>query len=90
VITVYGDSMEPTLAPGTRVMVDTEDRIPSPPGIFVVYDGLGLVVKRVEHRPQSSPPAVRLISDNPRYDSYECPLEEARIQGRVIGRWQWT
>jgi transcriptional regulator with XRE-family HTH domain len=90
VITVYGDSMEPTLAPGTRVMVDTEDRIPSPPGIFVVFDGLGLVCKRVEPRPLSSPPSVRLISDNPRYESYECPLEEAHIQGRVIGRWQWT
>lgn len=90
VITIYGDSMEPTLAPGTRVMVDTEDRIPSPPGIFVVFDGLGLVCKRVEFLPRSEPPSVRLVSDNPRYTAYECPLGEAHIQGRVIGRWQWT
>lgn len=90
VITIYGDSMEPTLSPGVRVMVDTEDIIPSPPGIFVVYDGLGLVVKRVEPRPMSDPPCVRLISDNPRYETYECPLADAHIQGRVIGRWQWT
>lgn len=90
VITIYGDSMEPTLSPGTRVMVDTEDRVPSPPGIFVVFDGLGLVCKRVEFLPRSDPPSVRLMSDNPRYSAYECPLEEAHIQARVIGRWHWT
>lgn len=90
VITIYGDSMEPTLAPGTRVMVDTEDCTPTPPGIFVVFDGLGLVCKRVEFLPRSDPPSVRLASDNPRYAAYECAIGEAHIQGRVIGRWQWT
>jgi transcriptional regulator with XRE-family HTH domain len=90
VITIYGDSMEPTFAPGTRIMVDTEDRQPSPPGVFVVFDGLGLVCKRVEFLPKSDPPSVRLTSDNPRYQSYECALGDAHIQGRVIGRWQWT
>lgn len=82
--------MEPTLAPGTRVMVDTEDRQPTPPGIFVVFDGLGLVCKRVEFLPKSDPPSVRLSSDNRFYSSYECALGDAHIQGRVIGRWQWT
>jgi phage repressor protein C with HTH and peptisase S24 domain len=90
VITIYGDSMEPTFAPGTRVMVDTEDRVPSPPGIFVVHDGLGLVVKRVEFIPKSEPPSIKLSSDNQRYSPYSCALAEAHIQGRVIGRWHWT
>jgi transcriptional regulator with XRE-family HTH domain len=89
IITVMGDSMEPTLQPGQRVLVDTGDRTPSPPGIFVVWDGLGLVVKRVQVLAHSEPTRVRISSDNPKYESYERSLIEAYIQGRVIGQWRW-
>ncbi len=89
IITVLGDSMEPTLQPGQRVLVDTGDRNPSPPGVFVVWDGLGLVVKRCQVIPHSEPPRVRITSDNPKYDAYERALTEAYIQGRVIGQWRW-
>lgn len=89
IITVMGDSMEPTLQPGQRVLVDTGDRKPSPPGIFVVWDGLGLVIKRVQMVPHSEPPKVKITSDNVKYETYERSLEEAYIQGRVIGQWRW-
>jgi hypothetical protein len=89
IITVIGDSMEPALLPGQRVLVDTGDRAPSPPGIFVVWDGLGQVVKRVQVLPHSDPPRVRITSDNGKYDAYERTLDEAYIQGRVIGQWRW-
>jgi transcriptional regulator with XRE-family HTH domain len=89
IITVMGDSMEPTLQPGQRVLVDTGDRMPSPPGVFVVWDGLGLVVKRLQVLPHSDPPRVKITSDNTKYDSYERTIEEAYIQGRVIGQWRW-
>ncbi|HEY5209913.1 MAG TPA: LexA family transcriptional regulator [Stellaceae bacterium] len=89
IITVMGDSMEPALQPGQRVMVDTGDRKPSPPGIFVVWDGLGLVVKRVQMLPHSDPARVKITSDNPKYDPYERTIDEAYIQGRVIGQWRW-
>jgi len=89
IITVMGDSMEPTLQPGQRILVDTGDRNPSPPGVFVVWDGLGLVVKRCQVVPHSAPPRVRITSDNPKYDAYERTLTEAYIQGRVIGQWRW-
>ena len=89
IITVMGDSMEPTLQPGQRVLVDTGDRNPSPPGVFVVWDGLGLVVKRCQVIPHSEPPRVRISSDNAKYDPYERTLSEAYIQGRVIGQWRW-
>lgn len=87
-ITVLGDSMEPTLQPGQRVLVDTGDRTPTPPGIFVVWDGLGLVVKRVQALAHSDPMRVRITSDNPKYEGYERALTEAYIQGRVIGQWR--
>lgn len=89
IITVQGDSMEPTLFPGQRVMVDSADTVPSPPGIFVVWDGLGFVIKRVEPVAHADPPRVRISSDNPRYSAYERTLDEAYVQGRVIGQWRW-
>ncbi len=89
ILTVYGDSMEPEFRPGQRVMVDISDQMPSPPGVFVAWDGLATVIKRVEFVPHSDPPRVRFSSDNPRYQPYERTLEEAHIRGRVIGRWSW-
>ena len=89
IITVMGDSMEPTLMPGQRVLVDTGDRVPSPPGVFVVWDGLGLVVKRLQVLPHSDPTRVKITSDNGKYDPYERTVDEAYIQGRVIGQWRW-
>jgi hypothetical protein len=86
---VIGDSMEPTLIPGQRLLIDIGDRFPSPPGIFIVHDGSGLVIKRVQIVPHDKPVKVKVTSDNVKYDGYECPLEEANIQGRVIGQWRW-
>jgi len=90
ILTVFGDSMEPEFRPGQRVMVDTSDQMPSPPGVFVAWDGLATVIKRVEFVPHSDPPRIRFTSDNPRYQPYERTLDEAHIRGRVIGRWTWT
>lgn len=84
IVEVLGDSMEPTLRPGDRILVDTDHKAPSPPGVFAVWDGFGVVVKRVEIVPLSNPPMVRLISDNKNHQTYEASPEDARIIGRVI------
>jgi SOS-response transcriptional repressor LexA len=83
-IEVKGDSMTPTLESGDRVMVDTADSVPSPGGVFALWDGLGVVVKRLEHVPMSEPPTVRIISDNPHHGAYERTLDEVRVIGRVV------
>ena len=83
-ITVDGDSMEPLLSSGDRIMIDMSKNLPSPPGIFVIWDGLGLVAKRIEHVPHSDPPKVVLKSLNPEYDSYERSADEIRIVGRAV------
>ena len=46
---------------------------------------MGLVAKRLEHIPNSDPPVVRIISDNPRYGAYDRTAEEVSIIGRL--RW---
>lgn len=95
VVEVYGDSMydpsEPgapgSLFPGDRVIVDLGDTNPSPPGHFLVWDGIGLVIKLVDVvRGASDPARIRLKSRNPRYDPYEATDDEAKIIGRVRGR----
>ncbi|PKP69531.1 MAG: transcriptional regulator [Alphaproteobacteria bacterium HGW-Alphaproteobacteria-4] len=82
---VAGDSMAPTLLDGDTVLVDMALRVPNPPGIFVLHDGMGLVAKRLEHVPMSDPPRVRIISDNPLYTPYEGTADEVNIIGRI--RW---
>lgn len=87
-ITVGGDSMVPTIMPGDKVLIHLGSRSPSPPGIFACWDGMGLVIKRLEYIEGSNPPRVRLGSDNNRYSTYELTLEEINIVGRVIARWE--
>jgi phage repressor protein C with HTH and peptisase S24 domain len=88
IITIEGDSMVGTLEPGDKAVVNVADRVPTPPGVFIVHDGLGLVAKRIEHIAHSDPPTVRIMSSNPAYREYERTLEEAHILGRVVARWQ--
>lgn len=84
IITIDGDSMEPLLMPGDKVLIDTQRRTPTPPGVFVLFDGLGLVAKQVEHVPNTEPPRLAITSANPRYQRYDRTAEEVTIVGRVV------
>lgn len=90
IITIVGNSMSPDFSPGERVIVDTNDKKPSPPGVFALWDGMAVVVKLVEFVPFSDPPTVRIKSKNPDFAPYERVVDEAYIQGRVFGKWHWT
>lgn len=82
IVTIDGDSMEPVLMSGDKVLIDLSRTIPSPPGIFVLHDGMGLLAKQLERLPNTERLSIR--SANPRYDSYERPAEEVTIIGRVV------
>ncbi len=75
----------PRCRTATRCSSIFSRRSPVPPGIFVLHDGIGLVAKRLEHIPNSDPPAMRVISDNPIYGPYERTADEIHIVGRI--RW---
>ncbi len=81
---VRGDSMEPSLCHNDIVLIDTSRKFPSPPGIFVLYDGFGLVAKRLELLSDTDRPTLRIISDNPHYSTYERSVDETRIAGRIV------
>lgn len=94
IITIEGDSgvSDPPvwndLMPGDKVVIHTRDTTPSPPGYFLVHDGFGLVAKRVSIQHGKSEPTILLTSNNKAYAPYELTADEARIVGRVVGRWQ--
>lgn len=83
-ITISGDSMAPVLEHGDTVMLDTDQTRPSPPGIFILFDGLGLVAKRIELVPGTSPQVLRICSENPVYTNYQRTIDEIQIIGRVV------
>lgn len=79
VITVEGDSMEPTLRDGDEILVDRSPRALSS-GIHVLRRDDILLVKRIE----PSGDRLRLISDNHAYPPIELPLGDVQVLGRVV------
>ena len=85
-VTVRGDSLSPVLENGDMVLVNTFDTQPSPPGIFVLFDGVGIRVKLLELLPGNSTaePLVRISSAHTHYSAYQRRLVEIDIKGRII------
>ena len=83
-IEVEGQSMEPLWQNGDQVLVDTRKISVVEPGLFVLFDGDGIVCKWVERAHDSAPRKLRLKSENPRFDSYDVVAERAQIIGRVV------
>lgn len=83
-ITVVGDSMEPTLSDGDDILVNRLDggsRLRD--GIYVLRMGDGLHVKRVACGPERS--GITIISDNDSYPAWpDVQLRNVLIIGRVV------
>lgn len=86
VLEVVGDSMSPSVEPGDRLIVDTGHARPVPDGIYVIDEGDGPMVKRLQLVRRSDPPEIRVISDNKNHDAYTMRLDDIRVIGRVSGR----
>lgn len=82
VVRVRGDSMEPLLADGDLIVVDTARRRPDTRGngLWVVRTDGELRVKRIA----ATGGALRLVSDNPAYPQEVRPLGEVEVIGRVV------
>lgn len=88
IIEVQGDSMAPDFMPGDRAVVDTADTVPSPAGVFLIWDGTGLFLRQCDIRPQTKPATITLTPRNPRYNTHDLHLKNITVHGRVIGKWQ--
>jgi transcriptional regulator with XRE-family HTH domain len=85
VLDTTGDSMEPTIVSGERVIVDTSHKTPTPDGLYAIRDTFkAIVVKRLQVLRSARPPRVKIISDNANHPSEEAPLGELEIVGKVL------
>lgn len=84
ILEVEGDSMEPTLRSGDRVLVDRSDANPFKPGIYVLWDGAATVVKRLQRAYDAGPNAVDIVSDNPLHATYRVAVDLLNVIGRVV------
>lgn len=84
VITVSGDSMEPTIYGGDQVLVDHTIRTIDVPGLYILRLDDSNIIKRCEKSFETK--AVLIISDNPRYTAQSVKSSD-RLQ--VIGRVIW-
>lgn len=81
--------MGPDFKRGEHVLVDLSDKTPSPPGIFVVSDGFGYLVRQCEFIPGSAPPEVRVSAKDGTFQPQILKQGEFKIIGRVIAKLQW-
>lgn len=83
VMQIAGDSMEPTLCNGDRVLIDTAQANLRREGVYVIGVEDTLMVKRVTMHPRSK--RVSLTCDNPRYETYkDLDPDRLNVAGRVI------
>lgn len=87
IIEAVGDSMEPTISSGDKLIIDAsaKGKKPSPAGVFAIWDGVGISVKRIELLPNTEPQLLKISSDNPKHSSYERQITECCLIGRVAG-----
>ena len=89
-IKVRGDSLEPELHAGARVVVDTARRLPVTGEFFVFWDGDGPVVKRIGLAPGDGLAKLRLHCANPVRQSrirvlrMPCRRRPHRAQGATV------
>ncbi|RED16124.1 peptidase S24-like protein [Parasphingopyxis lamellibrachiae] len=84
IITVFGDSMEPTLSDGDEILVsrgDGAERLRD--GIYVLRDDNALIVKRIAMNPANRRFTIK--SDNAGYPDWpDCDLDSVEVIGRVV------
>lgn len=90
VIEVLGDGMLPTLKAGERVVIDTRQVYPSISGVYVIEDRGGKFPQRLQLIKGTEPERVRVLYDNPRYETYTIEADKLNILGivvKILGLW---
>lgn len=76
--------MDQVLSDGDNLLVNIANTTPSPPGILVLHDGLGIMAKRIELIPEAAPGQIRISPANTQYSAYQRHLDDIRIIDRVV------
>lgn len=81
--------MEPEFMQGEHILIDLEDNSPSPPGVFVIHDGVGHILRHCELVMHSDPAEVKISAHSKNHESQVQPIDRLNIIGRVIAKLQW-
>lgn len=84
VVSIDRDSMEKPLHFSDRVLVGASKRVPVPPGIFGIWDGMGIPAKRVEEIPHFGPTNLVIQAVTSEHQTYRRHAEAAQPNGRII------
>lgn len=80
---INSNAVEPDYEMGDTVFVDKSDRRPSPAGVFLYWDGIGMSFARMQAVPAADP-KMRITQKGA--DAIEMSPEDVQIIGRVKGR----
>jgi phage repressor protein C with HTH and peptisase S24 domain len=83
-VRVHGDSMEPTLADGETIVIDTHVSKVDTSGVYVIKVGDNVLVKRVQHKLDGT---LVIKSDNPQYEPELIRPGSMRVH--IAGRMVW-
>lgn len=90
VIAVEDNMMKPDYNLGEFVMVDLSDKKPAPPGVFLVTDGFGHMLRHCSYIPRSEPPKIKVSANDADFHAQILREGEFEILARVIAKLQWT
>lgn len=85
VLGVHGDSMQPTLAAGAKILINRANRQRRTNRIYVIHTDDGVIVKRLR---KAGPKDWRLVSDNK--DKTAWPNITLSPEAEIIGQVVWT
>lgn len=81
---IEGDSMSPTLQKGDLVLVNRQQNLPSPAGVYMIHDGVNHCPRRLEYIVEAGENMVHVSCDNDYYTSQKRRLDEITIIGRIV------
>lgn len=83
---INGDAMEPTLASGDWVLIDTSDISVTPKGLFIINDSSETFAARIDGPDTSNISTLELKFDNFRCPDREVGISDIKILGRIVWR----
>lgn len=87
-ILVDDESMEPTLRPGDTILLDRRATRPEREGVYIMRMNGVALLKRLQILPGG---IVKIVSDNPAYETFMIPLSDFETQGiAILGRVVWV
>lgn len=81
-------AMEPEFKRGESVLVDMADRVPTPPGVFLVTDGFSSMLRHCEYTPRSNGTEIRISARQNDFQSQVLKAGDFLIIGRVVAKLQ--